>query len=147
MPVIHVSRRESTFLWTDVNPRRSASSGQALRGGNNNGDFHLRGWAAGPCALSRNSTRYSFPLSSLGPGCLMRPPPGSDPSPGPRRLEKAPSRSTLSPWADLYPYLRLDTGAPSDARVKPRRGELTQPRPPAWVKRFIPLGFTSPEGA
>ena len=44
-------KRESTFSWTDVDPRPSASSGQALRGGDENGDFHLLGWAAGPWAL------------------------------------------------------------------------------------------------
>jgi hypothetical protein len=48
--------------------------------------------------LCRNSTHYSFPLSSLGRACLVRPRPATNPSPGPRRLMKAPSRSTLSPW-------------------------------------------------
>ena len=48
--------------------------------------------------LSRNSTHYSFSLSSLGRACLIRPRPATNPSPGPRRLVKAPSRSTLSPW-------------------------------------------------
>jgi hypothetical protein len=43
--------RESSFFRTDVDPRPSASSGQALRGGDNNGDFHLVGWAGGPWAL------------------------------------------------------------------------------------------------
>jgi hypothetical protein len=37
-------KRESTFFWADVDPR--------LRGGDNKGDFHLLGWAAGPCTLS-----------------------------------------------------------------------------------------------
>jgi len=45
-PVIPVPpwREESTSLLTDVDPR--------LRGGDNNGYFHLVGLAAGPCALS-----------------------------------------------------------------------------------------------
>jgi hypothetical protein len=33
-------KRESSSMWTDVDPR--------LRGGDNTGDFHLLGWAAGP---------------------------------------------------------------------------------------------------
>ena len=47
--------------------------------------------------LSRNSAHYSFPLSSLGRACLIRPRSATNPSPGPRRLVKTPSRSTLSP--------------------------------------------------
>ena len=53
--------------------------------------------------LSRNSTHYSFPLSSLGRACLSRPRPATNPSPGPRRLKKAASRSTLSPWERADP--------------------------------------------
>jgi hypothetical protein len=33
--------------------------------------------------LSRNSTHYSFSLSSLGRACLIRPRPATNPSPGP----------------------------------------------------------------
>jgi hypothetical protein len=36
-------KRESSFFRTGVDPR--------LRGGDNKGDFHLVGWAPGPCAL------------------------------------------------------------------------------------------------
>jgi hypothetical protein len=54
-------------------------------------------------SLSRNSTHYSFPLSSLGRACLSRPRPATNPSPGPRRLKKAASRSTLSPWERADP--------------------------------------------
>ena len=53
--------------------------------------------------LSRNSTHYSFPLSSLGQAWLICPRPATNPSPGPRRLVKAPSRSTLSPWERADP--------------------------------------------
>ena len=88
-------KRESSRMWTELDPR--------LRGGDNTGDFHLLGWAAGPSILSRNSTHYSFPLSSLGRACLSRPRPATNPSPGPRRLVKAPSRSTLSPWERADP--------------------------------------------
>jgi hypothetical protein len=49
--------------------------------------------------LSKNSTHYSFSLSSLGRACLIRPRPATNPSPRLRRLVKAPSRSTLSPWS------------------------------------------------
>ena len=34
-----------------------------------------------------------------------------------------------------------------DARLQPQRGDLTKPRPPAWVEKFTPLGFASPERA
>jgi hypothetical protein len=37
-------------------------------------------------------------MSSLSRACLVCPRRATDPSPGPRRLVKAPSRSTLSPW-------------------------------------------------
>jgi hypothetical protein len=47
---------------------------------------------------SRNSTHCSSLLSSVGRACLIRPRSATNPSPGPRRLVKAPSRSTLSPW-------------------------------------------------
>ena len=30
---------------------------------------------------------------------------------------------------------------------QPQRGDLTKPRPPAWVEKFTPLGFASPERA
>jgi hypothetical protein len=67
-------KRESKFSRTDVDPR--------LRGGDDNGDFRLDGWTAGPCTLSGNSTRYPLPLSSLGRACLIRPRPATNPSPG-----------------------------------------------------------------
>ena len=47
---------------------------------------------------------------------------GSNPSPVPGRLEKAPSRSTLSPQADRYPYRWLDTGGAMGARLELQRG-------------------------
>jgi len=45
-------KRESTYFWSDVDPR--------LRGGDNNGDFHLLGWAAGPRTLSMAALTLSF---------------------------------------------------------------------------------------
>ena len=49
--------------------------------------------------------------------------------------------ATLSPRADRYPYLRLDTGGAIGARLEPQRGALTQPRPTAWVQRYPTYGF------
>ena len=65
-------------------------------------------------ALSGNSTHCSFPWSSLGRACLIHPRPATNPSPGPRRLAKAPSRSTLSPRERaLFPTLtRTRNGSP-----------------------------------
>jgi hypothetical protein len=59
MPVIPVIRRESTLLWTDVNPCPSASSGQALRGGDSNGGFHLVGWKGSNCSSEFRRIAYN----------------------------------------------------------------------------------------
>ena len=56
----------------------------------------------------------------------------------PTRTRRPPPES-----ADLYPYLRLDTGG---AFLQPRRGGIAKPRPPAWVKSSV-LTFSSPERA
>ena len=50
LPVIP-AERESSPMWADLDPHPSASSGQALRGGDSTADFRLFGWAAGPWAL------------------------------------------------------------------------------------------------
>jgi len=68
---------------------------------------------------------------------------GSDPSPGPWRLVTAPPRSTLSPRADLDPYLWLDTGG---GCFEPQRGVLTKPRPTAWVRKCLPVGLAALKG-
>ena len=47
------------------------------------------------------------------------------------RLVRTPQPDTLSPRADLDPYLWLDTGGEC---YQPQRGVLTKPRPTAWVK-------------
>jgi len=38
-------------------------------------------------------------------------------------------------------------GAPWDASSQPQRGDVTKPRPPAWVKSLPQWGFASPERA
>jgi hypothetical protein len=52
MPVVPVPpwREESSPMWTGLDPR--------LRGGDNTGDFHLFGWAAGPWTLRVNSAKH-----------------------------------------------------------------------------------------
>jgi hypothetical protein len=52
-------KRESSSMWTGLDPRPSASSGQAFRGGDNTGDFHLLGWAAGPWTLRVGMTMFA----------------------------------------------------------------------------------------
>ena len=59
---------------------------------------------------------------------------GNGPLPSPQGL----SMSHIFCWTP---------GAPWDARFQPQRGDLTKPRPTAWVKRYTPLGFASPERA
>jgi len=46
------------------------------------------------------------------------------------RLVRTPQPDTLSPRADLDPYLWLDTGGEC---YQPQRGVLTKPRPTAWA--------------
>jgi len=46
------------IMGSGVAPRHSASSGQALRGGDSNGYFHPVEWVAGPWVLRVNSAKH-----------------------------------------------------------------------------------------
>jgi len=52
----------------------------------------------------------------------------------------------LSRGADRYPYLWLDTGGAIGARLEPKRGAPTKPRPTAWVQRYSNYGFPALKG-
>ena len=52
-------KRESTFLPTDADPR--------LGGGDNIGDFHPAGWAAGPWPLGMTASKRSYAVSFITP--------------------------------------------------------------------------------
>jgi hypothetical protein len=68
-------KRESSSMWTYVDPR--------LRGGDNTGDFHLFGWAAGPWTLRVDSAKHlssSSPPAELKKNCR-------DPSPAQKQGE------------------------------------------------------------
>ena len=75
-------------------------------------------WGDARDIRSRKATHLGEHVSAAAYGEMVR---RSDASPVPRRLEKAPSRDTLSPGADPYPYLPLDTGAAWDTLLQPRR--------------------------
>jgi hypothetical protein len=47
-PLTSFSRWESVGFWADADPCPSAGSGRALRGGNDDDEFHLFGWPEGP---------------------------------------------------------------------------------------------------
>jgi penicillin amidase len=65
--------------------------------------------------------KQAFPSSGLGRAALASCGPATDPSPGPRRLVRAPSRSTLSPWERADSFAMRSA---SDLRADPTLAAL-----------------------
>jgi hypothetical protein len=81
-------KRESRSFWTDVDPR--------LRGGDDNGDFHLIGCAAGPWVLSSQEACF-WPFFLLAPLSRKR---RSKLRPGPKRQQAAAVHKAARPEAE-----------------------------------------------
>ena len=88
-------RAQGPLRWGVFGPRRaplqavsSSATKVLLR-------FEAGNWWKPRCALQKLG---EFLLRNLDQAHLLHPCWGTDPSPGPRWLEKAPSRATLSPW-------------------------------------------------